>query len=152
MKFRKGNKAAANPSRKAVAELIRKRLEKEGESLPITLVASLAATYARLTAKRHRKVKPKAKTSKADPKAEPFDYRAELAPAQYGALLQKLERGEATPDERTAALIYARKRARRQRTRADQTPKTPTDAETPVVSTLAEDLAAMRAAVPQPQY
>jgi len=57
MRFQKGNKAAAKPSKKAVAALIRARLEKDGDNLSCAEFTTLVSRFDTLTAKsprRHR--------------------------------------------------------------------------------------------------
>jgi hypothetical protein len=60
MGFEKGNNAAAGSSKKAIAEMIRKRLEKDGDSLDDAQFTTLVNRFNSLTAKRrprrHRKV------------------------------------------------------------------------------------------------
>jgi hypothetical protein len=52
--FAKGNQAAAKPSKKAVAASIRRRLERDGDSLSAAQFTALTNQFARLTAKRRR--------------------------------------------------------------------------------------------------
>lgn len=58
MLFEKGNKAAAKPSKKAVAALIRARLAKDGDSLSGAQFTTLVSKFNTLTTKRRRLKKP----------------------------------------------------------------------------------------------
>jgi hypothetical protein len=62
--FTKGNKAAANVSKKAVAEMIRKRLEKDGDSLTNEEFTDLTSSYNALRAKRKRRYRKKPEAKK----------------------------------------------------------------------------------------
>jgi hypothetical protein len=54
MLFEKGNNAAAKPSKKVVAALIRQRMEKNRETLSNAEFTTLSKQYTALTAKRRR--------------------------------------------------------------------------------------------------
>lgn len=64
MQFQRGNKAAANPANKAVAEMIRKRLEKEGDSLGKEEFTALVGEFNSLTTKRRRRRRKKLEREK----------------------------------------------------------------------------------------
>jgi hypothetical protein len=66
MRFAKGNQAAANPSKKAVAALIKKRLETDGANMSSKEFTELTSQYATLTKPRQRRrSRKKNKTKKA---------------------------------------------------------------------------------------
>ena len=55
MRFTKGNKAAAKPSNKAVAAMIRRRLERDADTLTGAQFTALVNRFGTLTAKRPRR-------------------------------------------------------------------------------------------------
>src|SRR5579859_5305969 len=120
--FEQGNSAAKNPGKKAVAQMVLEKLQKEKDSLSPGQFAELSKTYARLTAPRkRRRVKPKPKP-KVEQQAEiqDSDWWRNPTTEMIDELKSRLEREnrEATPEESNCLYIWLRQQL--QQARAEQ--------------------------------